>query len=194
MLLRPLYGILGLKRRKTKKMMGLKKRLILLKFSKMTFDNSRTIISLRIKLFGATILFLAFIVLTYVAKMIKYPLLGMSDTTWTLLLVGIYLLVAFFPMFLNYQFIYFSDEGEKIIFRYFTAGVVGGKKNSVEINKNTFSGYKTESRFFGLILSITLSQKFNEGVAKYPPVYISALTREERAKVLRSLNLYIPHT
>ena len=55
----------------------------------MTFDNSKTIISLRIKLFGATVLLLAFIVLTYIAKMIKFPLLGMSDTTWTLILVGI---------------------------------------------------------------------------------------------------------
>ena len=158
----------------------------------MTFDNSRTIYSLRIKLFGATIIVLTYIVLTYIAKVIKYPLLGISDVVWTLILVGIYLLVAFFPMFLNYQFIFFSDDGEKIVFRYFYAGVIGGRKNSVEINKRSFSGYKTESRFFGLIQSITLFQQFKEGVAKYPPVYISALTREERAKVLRSLNSYIP--
>jgi hypothetical protein len=158
----------------------------------MTFDNSRTIISLRIKLFGATIVFLTYIVLTYVAKIIKYPLWGMSDTAWTLILVGIYLLVAFIPMFLNYQFIYFSDDGDNIVFRYFTSGVVGGKKNSVEIPKTTFSGYKIESRFFGLIQSITLYQKLKEGVAKYPTVYISALKREERAKVLRTLKVYAP--
>jgi hypothetical protein len=158
----------------------------------MTLDNGKTIISLRIKLFGATIVLLAYIVLTYVAKMIKYPLLGMNDTAWTLILVALWLLVALIPMFLNYQFISYSDEGENIIFRYFTAGIVGGKKNSVEINKMSFSGYNIETRFFGLIQSITLFQKFNEGVAKYPPVYISALTREERAKVLRSLNLYAP--
>ena len=158
----------------------------------MTFDNSRTIISLRIKLFGATIVFFAYIVLTYFAKMIKFPLLGMNDTTWTVILVGIYLFFAFLPMFLNYQFIYYSDEGENIVFRYFTAGIVGGRKNSVEINKKTFSGYKIESRFFGLIRSITLFQQFREGVAKYPPVHISALSREERAKIIRSLNLYAP--
>jgi len=169
-----------------------KNKLILLKLSQMTFDNSRTIISLRIKLFGATIVFLAYIVLTYVAKMIKYPLLGMSDTAWTLILVCVYFLIAFLPMFLSYQFIFFSDEDEKIIFRYFTAGIVGGKKNSVEINKNTFSGYKIDSSYFGLIQKITLFQQFNEGVAKYPPIYISALNREERAKVIRSLNLYAP--
>jgi hypothetical protein len=156
----------------------------------MTFDNSRTIISLRIKLFGATVLFLVYIVLTYIAKMIKYPLLGMSDNTWTLILVALYFSVAFLPMFLSYQYIYFSDEGENIIFRYFTSGIVGGKKNSVEINKRTFSGYKTESKLFGLILSISLFQKINKGTATYPPIFISALNREQRKKVLRSLDLY----
>jgi len=156
----------------------------------MTFDNSRTIISLRIKLFGATVVLLAYLALTYVAKLIKYPFLGMSDTSWTLILVGVWFLLAFMPMFLNYQFIFFSDDGEKIVFRYFTAGLVGGRKNSVEIDKKSFSGYKIEPRFFGLIQSVTLFQKFQEGVAKYPPVYISALSREERTKVIKSLNLY----
>ena len=158
----------------------------------MTFDNSKTIIGLRIKLFGATILFLTYIVLTYIAGIIKYPLLGMSDTTWTIILVCLYLFFAFLPMFLNYQYIYFSDEGENIVFRYFTSGIVGGKKNSIEINKKTFSGYKSESRFFGLIRSVTLYQQFKEGIARYPKVYISALSSGERTKVLRLLNLYSP--
>jgi hypothetical protein len=156
----------------------------------MTFDNSRTIISLRIKLFGATVVLLAYLALTYVAKLIKYPFLGMSDTSWTLILVGVWFLIAFMPMFLNYQFIFFSEDSEKIIFRYFSAGLVGGRKNSVEIDKKSFSGYKIETRFFGLIQSISLFQKFQEGVAKYPPVYISALSREDRAKVIKSLSLY----
>jgi hypothetical protein len=158
----------------------------------MTFDNSRFIISLRIKLFAATIIFLAYIILAYVAEVIKFPLFSMSDTAWTIFLVAIYIVVAFLPMFLNYQFISYSDEGEKIIFRYFSAGMVGGKKNSIEIYKNLFSGYKIESRFFGRIQSIILFQKFKEGVAKYPPVYISALTGNERVKLIRSLDSYIP--
>jgi hypothetical protein len=158
----------------------------------MTFDNSKTIISTRIKLFGATVLILAFIVLTYIAQLIKYPLLGMSDTTWTLIILGLYLAYVIMPMFLDYQYIYFSDEGESIVIRYFTAGIIGGKKNSIEINKQSFSGYKSEVRLFGLKVSITLYQKLREGVAKYPPVYISALSREERAKLFRSLNQHTP--
>jgi hypothetical protein len=158
----------------------------------MTFDNSRTIISLRLKLFAATVIFLVYIVLTYVAMMIKYPLLGMSDTVWTVILVVIYLFVVFLPVILNYQYISYSDEEEKLVFRYFTSGIFGGKKNSVEIDKRTFSGYKIEKRLFGLIQSITLFQQLKQGVAKYPPVYISALTRSEKEKIIRSLGLHGP--
>jgi hypothetical protein len=158
----------------------------------MTFDNSRTIYSLRIKLFAATVVLLAYLALTFVAKLIKYPILGVNETGWTLILIAAYLFVAFLPLALNYQFIFFSDDSDLIVFRYFNAGIVGGRKNSVEINKMSFSGYKIETRFFGLIQSITLFQKFQEGVAKYPPVYISALSREEKARVIKSLNMYAP--
>jgi hypothetical protein len=158
----------------------------------MTFDNSKKIINLRITFFIATILLLAYLAVAYVARLVRFPLLGMSDTVWTLILVIIWILLTFMPVFLNYQFVSFSDENEKIIIRYFTAGFVSGKKNSVEIDKRSFSGYNFESRFFGLIQSITMYQKFNEGVAKYPPIFISALSKEEKAKVLRSLKALTP--
>ena len=158
----------------------------------MTFDNSKQIISLRIKLFIATVLFLVYIALTYVAKLIKFPVLGLNDTAWTLILVAIYLFIVFLPMLLNYQYVYFSDEDETIVFRYFNAGIVGGKKNSIEINKKTFTGYKTESRYFGLMLSLVLFQQIGQRIAKYPPVHISALNKDQRNKVLSSLSLLAP--
>lgn len=158
----------------------------------MTIDNSKTIISLRIKLFAATVIFLAFIVLTYVAKKINYPLLGMSDTAWTVILASCYAFFMFFPMYLNYQYVYFSDEGENIVFRYFNAGIVGGRKNSVEINKKAFSGYKIEKKLFGLNKSIILYTQLRQGIAKYPPIHINALKKDDRARIMRSLNAYAP--
>jgi hypothetical protein len=154
----------------------------------MTLDNSKTIIGFRIKLFGATIVFIAYIILAYFSKTIKFPLLGLSDTAVTLILVAVYILFASLPLILNYQFVFFTDENEKIIFRFFNAGITGGKKNSVEIDKKSFAGYKTETRMFGMIKSIILFQKFQEGVAKYPPIFITALSKEERSKILKSLN------
>ncbi|HLN21219.1 MAG TPA: hypothetical protein VK213_09030 [Bacteroidales bacterium] len=156
----------------------------------MTFDNSKTIIGFRIKLFIFTVVFLAYLILAYPAGIIKFPLLGLNDTAWTLILSALWIIVALTPMVLNYQFVYFSDDTEKIVIRYFSAGIFGGRKNSIEIDKRNYAGYKTEKSFFGLITGITLYQKFNDGVAKYPPVYISALSAQEKSKMLRTLSSY----
>lgn len=158
----------------------------------MTFDNSKTIIGQRIKIFAVTVLLLAYIILTYIAELIKYPVLGMSDSFWTMLLVGLYFIYAVYPMVLNYQYVYYSDEEDTIVFRYFMAGIFGGRKNSIKISKESFAGYKLESGYFGMKQSLILYQQMREGVASYPPVYISNLTKNERAKVLNSLYLHTP--
>jgi len=158
----------------------------------MIFNNSKTIIGSRIRIFTVTVLLITYLILAYFAEIIKYPLLGMSDTMWTILLILIWLVFALYPMVLNYQYVYYSDEGDTIVLRYFFAGIVGGRKNSIEIKKSSFAGYKTETRYFGLMQSVTLFQQLREGVATYPPIYISNLTGKEKAKVLNSLYLHAP--
>jgi hypothetical protein len=156
----------------------------------MTFDNSKMIISIRLKLLVATIVFLMYILLAYPARVIRFPLLGVSETLWTIVLTALYLIIFFQPILLKYQYIYFSDDGPNIILRYFAAGIFGKKKNSVEISKQTFLGYRQEKKAFGLLQSITMYQKLKQGRAKYPSVFISALKRKDMEKVFRALDQY----
>jgi hypothetical protein len=156
----------------------------------MTFDNSKGIIGLRIRLFTITVIVLGYLILAYGAEMIKFPLLGLSETFWTLFLIVLWLIIALMPMILNYQYVFFSDETERIVIRYYYTGIVGGKKNSVEIDKISFGGYSVKSELMGLKSSITFYQKFSEGVAKYPPVYISALTKQEKGRLFTALKKY----
>ena len=158
----------------------------------MVFNNSKTIIGSRIRIFVVTVLLIVYLILAYFAGIIKFPLLGMGDKPWSIIFVCIYFIFAFYPMVLNHQYVSYSDEGDTIVFRYFMAGIFGGKKNSVEINKNSFAGFKTETRYLGLMHSVTLLQQMREGVAKYPPIYISNLTKKEKAKILNSLLLHSP--
>jgi hypothetical protein len=158
----------------------------------MILNNGNSVINLKIVRRTSIVIFLAFLVIIYVAEIIKFPLLGMSRVTWTVIVLIIFLLIIFLPAVLKYQYINFSDEGESIIFRYYSTGIIPGNKNSVEINKKTFSGFTLEKKFFGLIQSITLYQAVKEGVAKYPAIYISALKREEKVRILKSLNSFAP--
>ncbi len=158
----------------------------------MTFDNTKQIISIRIRLFIATVLILAYLALAYLIGRIKFPVLGLSETAWTIILIAIYLIIFSIPIILNHQFISYSDDDENIVIKYFNAGIGGGKKNSIRIYKTAFAGYKTESRLFGLDKSLILYQKVGQNVAKYPPVHISALSKEQRNKLIKSLNDHIP--
>jgi hypothetical protein len=160
----------------------------------MTFDNSKTIINVRIRLFAVTVILIAYLILAYAADIIKFPFLGLSDPAWTAILTVFWLILVIIPLILNYQYVFFSDDSEKIIIRYFNAGLAGGGKNSVEIDKRAFAGYQTETRFFGLITSLILFQKFSDGVAKYPPVYISALSQKEKNKLFKALSSYMPES
>lgn len=154
----------------------------------MTLDNGRTIINLRIKLFFATILLIAWLIVVYAAELINFPLLGFSDTIWTVAFVAVYIIIALMPMVRNVQYVSFSDEEDHLVFRYFFAGIVGGKKNSISISKKSFSGYKYEKKFFGLKRSLILFQKIGQGVAKYPPIYITALNKDQRTRLFNTLN------
>lgn len=156
----------------------------------MTFDNSKTIIGVRIKLFFATVILLAWLAVVYVARLITFPFLGLDDPIWTLILVIAWIIVAFLPVILSYQFVAYSDEDNDIVFKYFSAGIVGGKKNSVQINKSTFTGFKIESKYLGLRKSVILFQKLAQGIAKFPPISISALTKEQQEKLIHSLRQY----
>ncbi|MEZ5001198.1 MAG: hypothetical protein R2744_10230 [Bacteroidales bacterium] len=77
----------------------------------MTIDNGKTIIRLRLNLFIATVLFIVYLFFAYFGKSLKFPVFGLTDTELSLILVFIYLFIAFYPMLLGYNYIYFSDDG-----------------------------------------------------------------------------------
>jgi len=160
----------------------------------MTFDNSRRIIGSRLVLFAATFPFLAFLFLSYIVKMIKFPLFGLNETIWVVSLSALYVLIAYYPTILKYNYIYFSDDGKSIIIRYYSAGIMKGARHSVEIPKHAFSGYSGGNIIPGLIPYIILYEKRQGKTAKYPPVYLSALKQQERERIYKSLSALTPAT
>jgi hypothetical protein len=156
----------------------------------MTFDNSRTIINQRLRGFVATIIFLVYIVLIYVGRVIRFPLESIQSTPVTIALSSIYLIIILLPIILKKMYIYYSDDGDNLVIKYFYAGMITGKKNSIVINKKTFAGYRIEKGFLGIFQAIIVTQRMKQGIAKYPPVSISSLKRKEKEKILYSLNSY----
>jgi hypothetical protein len=131
-----------------------------------------------------------YLFLVYLDKVIKFPLWGIEQWLATLVVTLLFIIIAFYPLMLKYRFIYFSDDGNTIIFRYYAVGLFKGPKRSVEIPKKNFSGYQINKQFPGLIRSITLYQQMGKGKAEYPPIHISSLTKKELNKIITTLRKY----
>lgn len=156
----------------------------------MTFDNSKTIISLRLRVFIATILLIIFIFFAFLEKKINFPVLGLGVDAWTIIILLVYATLAFYPLALKYKYFYYSDDGPNLVFRYYPVGLFAGKKNSVEIPKNEFSGYKIEA-YFLLFKKITLSRKIDRRIAQYPEIHLGSLRKNELIKLASSLDSFL---
>ena len=157
----------------------------------MTIDNGKTIIRLRLRVFILSVLFIVYLWFAYFGKSLKFPLLGFSDLAWTFAFLFIYFIVSFYPLIFRYKYIYFSDNGPRIILRYYSVGMFRGKTNSVEIPKRDFAGYRRERSWLGLVGSLILQQRIDRRVANYPPVYITSLSGKEIKKIIAVLDHHL---
>jgi len=113
---------------------------------------------------------------------------GLDNNYLAIFVAGAYVIYAFYESFRNYNYIYFSDESDRIVLRYFSTALFTKSKNSIEIPKKDFAGYKLNSVFMRYRENIIMFRKTSKGVAKYPAVSITALNNEERDAMLSSLN------
>ena len=113
---------------------------------------------------------------------------GINNSLLAIFFAIAYVINAFYNSFRNYNYIYFNDESDKIILRYFSPNIFTSKKNSIEIPKKEFAGFNLDSFFMRYREKIILLRHTNKGLVKYPPVSITALNEEERYSLLFTLN------
>lgn len=90
-------------------------------------------------------------------------------------------------MIIGYNYIYFSDEGDKVILRYQSLNPFISNPMSIEIPKKSFAKFEISSSLFGVKKKITLYQKTSGGHAKYPSVNIASLTKVQKQSLAASL-------
>ena len=157
----------------------------------MVLQNRKTAIMVRFRTFVLTIIFVSLVIIIYTTRLLDEPLFGLHKNFITAILVGIYILILMIQYFLNLCFLSFADEGQTLIFRYYSLRILSGKKNSIEIPKNEFVRFEVVKSFFGLKRELHLYQRVRSGVAKYPSIPITSLTKEERKIIHDSLTRYV---
>lgn len=145
----------------------------------------------RFRTFILTIIFACLVIVIYTTSLLDNTLFGLTKNHVTAILLGIFVLILLFQYFLNLSFIYYSDEGANLIFRFYSLRILSNKKNSIEIPKNSFVRFEMKKNSLGLKRNLYLFQQIRSGIAKYPPIPITSLTKEEREAIHDSLSRYV---
>jgi hypothetical protein len=150
----------------------------------MIIDIKRTILRQNLSTFIATIIFILLIVVLLFIPFSKDLIKGVDNNLLAVFMGTAYVFHAFYRSFRNYNYIYFNDESDKIVLRYFSPNLFTSKKNSIEIPKREFAGYMIQAFFMGYREKIILQRRTAKGIASYPAVSITALSMEERHDLL----------
>jgi hypothetical protein len=156
----------------------------------MTIDIQRTVIKTQLRRFITIIVFTLMIVIIILGGDRRNDFLGMDKYEWAMIAGAVYLLISIAESILELNYIYFSNEGDKIVLRYFSMSFFNKKKNSIEIARERFRGYILKKSLGGLKKKIILIQLIKNVDAKYPPVSLSALNKEQLSGLLTALDRY----
>lgn len=91
---------------------------------------------------------------------------------------GIFAVWILFFQFADYQFVEFSNENGQIVIRYYPIAKFGKKKyNTIEFSQQVLHEAKFENGVFGLFADLNLAIKTKRGIAEYPPVSLTAISK-----------------
>ncbi|MGB9746082.1 MAG: hypothetical protein ACPLXM_04070 [Bacteroidales bacterium] len=156
----------------------------------MTIDLQRTAIKIRLRGLLMAVLFVCLVCVVLFLEVFRNPVFGLTRAHYILIISILYVLYSLYMYLLDLNYIYFNDDGQKIIFRYYSMRPLSQVKSSVEIPKESFAGYEIRKDLLGLVPKIVLYQRDKAGLFRYPPVSISSLSEKEKNLLLRSLQKY----
>lgn len=152
----------------------------------MTISNQKQAVNLRIQKSIALLVLVIAIGMIYFANILPTRTFGYSRNEIAIFILVIFTLFFLYHYLRNHNYIYYSDTGNKFILRYFSLRPLEDKKNAIEFNKKEFHKYEIKKSLSGMNENIIIYRKTSKGVAKYPPVSITALDKETRSRILSS--------
>lgn len=146
----------------------------------MTINNQNRAAWIKLFYYVLVFLYLAVsIILIYLKVEPIYPIFGAIS-------VFVFFIIAISLLF-NLNYIIYQESEEKIILRYYPLHPFHHKFKSIEIPKKSLSHFDLNQKLFGLRPEVTLYQQTDRGLAKYPKVSISALSKSDKVKMIDSL-------
>jgi len=99
----------------------------------------------------------------------------------------IFLIFSWFQYQMEYTYFYFSNNGINLIFRFYSLRNFLGKPKTIEMSRMSFVKYDIVTGFFNTKESLVLYQRTPKGIAKYPPISLTLLSKKQKTELKRAL-------
>ena len=130
-----------------------------------------------------------FFLVSVIIAIVALVLFLLDFTLPAIACVGVFALWFLYFQVADYQYIQFSDENRKILLRYYKAVRLGKSEyNAIEFPQRIIQNAYFENSMFGKMTDLTFIVKTQRGIAEYPSVSLTALTKQERKRIQNALN------
>jgi len=155
----------------------------------MEIDNSPQVVKDRKIMYGMVVGLIVLITAIMLADIFDQPLFKISREYYVLAVAVIYVLANIYRFLLDLNYFNYSDQGGKILIKYYSLRPFMQKYKTIEITRGSLVKYEIKKLMLGRKKQIILFQKIKNKIAKYPPISISALNKEEINTLIKSLDL-----
>ncbi len=131
-------------------------------------------------------------ILVYAALLVLSLIFSWSENhTFELVITIIFTICMIYAFGKKFCYVIFNNEGPKVIIRYSPLQPLTVGNYSVEFYKKDLVKYEIVRSFFGLRKSLLIYVRTPQGTAKYKPVSLATLTKQEQEDIVESLDGYI---
>ena len=156
----------------------------------MKIDNQKTVYRIWLRKLIFTIAFTASVVIVLFLDVFDQPDSIITKYHLIIAIAVVLIIISLIGILKSPYYFYFDDINDVLVFRYYPIGFFNSKKNSVQIPKQNFVKFKTSKFFLRTQEKLILYQVYRKKVAKYPPISLSALTKQEREALKETLKQY----
>jgi len=157
----------------------------------MKVDNQRNTYRIWLSRLVMTVVFTLIILLIVFLPWFDETEFWLTKYHVAIFISAIYILINWINYLKRPNFVAYSDQGEMLIIRYYPVSMFTSRKNSIEIPKTQFVKYQLQPFFLKSQHYLILFQNFRGKVVPYPRISLSAMEKEDREKMLDSLEKYV---
>jgi len=157
----------------------------------MKIDNQRNTYRIWLSRLVMTMVFALIILLIVFLPWFDETKFWLTKYHFAIFISAVYIILNWMNYLKHPYFVSYSDQGERIVVRYYPVSMFTSRKNSIEIPKTQFVKYELKPFLFGTQHYLILHQNFRGKVAGYPRISLSALEKEDREKMILSLDKYV---